>query len=124
MDRVSSEKGPLHCTMAQSTSLEMPGTFALWPSGPKKGQFCASCFPNAGAHWIFGTFQTTVPSPGLLKFSSAQYEKVEKIGEGTYGVVYKVRRPTSPTDQQSMRGLGCIDESLPLFRHPQMPRFH
>ena len=29
--------------------------------------------------------------------SITQYEKVEKIGEGTYGVVYKVRRMLSLT---------------------------
>ena len=42
--------------------------------------------PTTRLHWYYSVLQE------LTTTLFAQYEKVEKIGEGTYGVVYKVRR--------------------------------
>ena len=55
-----------------------------------------------------------------MLFLFAQYEKVEKIGEGTYGVVYKVRRMPNLTDWRDHIAIvpyaGCRHRSIPPFR--------
>lgn len=49
----------------------------------------------------------------LLKpWLSAQYEKVEKIGEGTYGVVYKVRLASILADR------ALVTLTKPLVQYP------
>ena len=55
----------------------------------------------------------SAPSP-LCFFSIFQYEKVEKIGEGTYGVVYKARdRITNETIALKKIRLEQEDEGVP-----------
>ena len=43
----------------------------------------------------FRPVQGIAQAPNLRVWGGAQYEKVEKIGEGTYGVVYKARDRTN-----------------------------
>lgn len=68
------------------------------------GFFVERCFLSFKHHVLFSYFS----SPCL------QYEKVEKIGEGTYGVVYKARdRITNETIALKKIRLEQEDEGVP-----------